>query len=720
LLPILIISVRWPSYFGDPSRLGVAITTFILQIAHAALFLFCIWIALGSPLSPKHKLGLPSLTLYYLGALSIGYFAGYFLLVFGASGERSRRTPGYVRLINGAVQAAVWLLLLLVPALLIARNLPQIRQGRPFMEQFAGAMAEKIPKTKTVLLSDNPRQLYILRAYLTRQGSESDYVFVDTTGLEKSDYHRFLLKRYGNRWPVDLRTQDFDSTSLIGIVERLATSNQIYYLHPSFGAFFEAYYPEPHGLVYKLNSFPTNTLLAPAMPESVRVENEKFWATLNEQSLESLAEITSPSGQRREPPLVKAINTRAHLVTDPNPEATLFGPFYAHALVAWGDELQKMVSWGEQLEKRDLLTNAAAAFELAVRLDPENVVAPINLDCNKALQKGIKIPPADPKTLEDKFGKYRRWADLLNADGPFDDPSFCYQQGRVFAAGRLLRQAAHQFYRTKSLAPQNLLARLWLAQIYLLGKMPDETLRITQECHAQAELLGLNKTNRAELLSLETSALLAKQDVKAAVDGVQAALKDYPGSEELLGTAARIFINHQQYTNALKFIDQQLLLSPDLPPALRAKGFVYLQIGEQADNESKKAAKEKKEAVAEEKQKEAREAYEKAIEPLTRALATETNVTAHSPDYYTSMLNRAIAYLRADRLDEAKRDYEALQKVAPRMYQIFYGLAEIARKKNDKATAIRNYQSYLASQPESAEEIKTVQDQLKELKAGSP
>jgi tetratricopeptide (TPR) repeat protein len=188
---------------------------------------------------------------------------------------------------------------------------------------------------------------------------------------------------------------------------------------------------------------------------------------------------------------------------------------------------------------------------------------------------------------------------------------------------------------------------------------------------------------------------------------VRAALKDHPGSQEmLLGTAARVFISHMQYTNALNFIDQQLRLSPNLAAALRAKGFVCLQIGE-------KATKEKRET-------EANEAFENAIEPLTRSLATETNSTAHSPEYYTAMLNRAIAYLRTGRLDEAKRDYEALQKVAPRMYQIFYGLGEIARQKNDKETAIRNYQFYLANQPENPEEIKAVQKQLKELKDGSP
>jgi hypothetical protein len=497
-------SVRWPSYFGDPSKLGVAISTFILQLAHAALLMLCIWVALGSQLSASHLFTLagsnhllvvPALTLHFLGALSIGYFAGYFLLVFNNPAERSRRTPQYVPVINAIVQGAVLLLLVLVPALLIVRNLPQIRQANgSLVQDYATAMAEGVPKGKTVLLSDNPRQLFILEAYLTRNGRSSDCVFVDTSSLESSDYHRFMLKHYPGRWPVDLGTQNYDSPSLIQLLGRLVASNQVYYLHPSFGYFFEAYHQEPHGLVYKLNAFPTNSLLAPPLPDSVRSENELFWRRLRGETLEPLADNLTSGVPRKEPSFLKAIVKRAHLVTEPNTDAEMLGGFYAHALVAWGDELQKLVSWGEGPKKLEYLTNAAAAFELAEQLNPDNVVAPINLRWNKALQTGVKTPSVDWKTLEDQFGKYRRWSDVLNANGPFDEPSYCFEQGRVFAAGRLFRQSAHQFARVKSLAPENLRAWLWLAGIYLMATMPDEALILVKQIHAQPEVVKLSRT----------------------------------------------------------------------------------------------------------------------------------------------------------------------------------------------------------------------------------
>ncbi|HVV01140.1 MAG TPA: hypothetical protein VHH88_07230, partial [Verrucomicrobiae bacterium] len=79
LIPLLVISIRWASYFGDSSPLGVALTTFAFHVVHAALLLVCIWVALDPSFYSRI---LPFLSLSYLGALSAGYFIGYFLLIF--------------------------------------------------------------------------------------------------------------------------------------------------------------------------------------------------------------------------------------------------------------------------------------------------------------------------------------------------------------------------------------------------------------------------------------------------------------------------------------------------------------------------------------------------------------------------------------------------------------------------------------------------------------
>jgi tetratricopeptide (TPR) repeat protein len=87
---------------------------------------------------------------------------------------------------------------------------------------------------------------------------------------------------------------------------------------------------------------------------------------------------------------------------------------------------------------------------------------------------------------------------------------------------------------------------------------------------------------------------------------------------------------------------------------------------------------------------------------------------------YSALLNRAIAYLRANKLEAAQGDYDVLQKAFPTAHQIYYGLAEVAWRKKDTNAAIRNYQLYLANAQTNTAEAKDVSARLKELKPGSP
>src|SRR5207302_10701645 len=97
--------------------------------------------------------------------------------------------------------------------------------------------------------------------------------------------------------------------------------------------------------------------------------------------------------------------------------------------------------------------------------------------------------------------------------------------------------------------------------------------------------------------------------------------------------------------------------------------------------------------------------YDEAIPALTYLLTVETNL---SDVHNTALLNRAIAYLKSGKLDEAQQDYETLQKSFPTAFRIYYGLGEIAYLRRETNTAIRNYQLYLTNAPTNPEEINTV------------
>src|SRR5207247_8565794 len=130
-----------------------------------------------------------------------------------------------------------------------------------------------------------------------------------------------------------------------------------------------------------------------------------------------------------------------HLPREQNLLATSIGSFYSRALNCWGAQLQR----ANEFDK------AAARFELAQRLNPENVVAEINLQYNREFQAGRRGAVKLDKSLDDRFGKYRSWEQILAENGPYDEPSLAYAQGYLFLRRHLYRQAAHSFYTSRSI-----------------------------------------------------------------------------------------------------------------------------------------------------------------------------------------------------------------------------------------------------------------------------
>ncbi len=105
--------------------------------------------------------------------------------------------------------------------------------------------------------------------------------------------------------------------------------------------------------------------------------------------------------------------------------------------------------------------------------------------------------------------------------------------------------------------------------------------------------------------------------------------------------------------------------------------------------------------------------YDQSIAPLSHLLATQTN-------NYAALLDRAIAYYKLDKLDDAKADYTAVAKAAPKAFQVYYGLAQIADRQKDTNAAVKNYELYLTNAPANTGEAALVKSRLKELKTGAP
>ena len=690
LLPVLVMSIRWSASFGDASRLGTLLASQMFHLIHVVIFGACVWIMFDPPFSPGQlAMGLPALTFYYLSALALGYYCGYFLLVFGKKAVPTRRNPrpepalpGQLNLLSPIIHWATYAAAVMVAGTLAYKNLPLIRAANDdTLKEYARLTAQSLPKNGGILLSDGEAltssqqtRTLLMQAELAHSGRARDFLVVDTQSLNYAPYHRFLHRKSPDKWPKIVSDKDAGGVSPLGIlsaINQLAKSNNVCYLNPSFGYYFELFYLEPHGLVYQLKNLPEDTLLPPPLSASLIAENQNFWAEFNRKILPRIEKALIPYDPTANINPANWVIMHLHGLGDPNPNALFVANLYSRSLDYWGVELQRV---GQ-------LTNAAECFINAQKINADNIIAAINLEFNQSLQAGAAAAIDLNRANADQFGKYRNWNAVLNANGPFDEPSFIFANSALLAQGGLARQAIAGFNRVCQLAPENLPARLWLAQLYLLNQLPAPAFKALQEPLDRPARFGLNESNSIELNVLASAAHFQKNEIPQGIGLLEREIDRHPDDTNLLTAATQAYFMRGLYTNALHLIERRLTQTPDDPQWLFGKGYANLQISN----------------------------YSQAVTAFTRVLEISTNDPS-------ARFNRAIAYLQSDRLTEARADYAALQSTYTNAFQVAYGLGEVAWRERQTNEAVRNYQIYLANAPTNAAELNLVRDRLKQLR----
>ena len=681
VLPILLLAIRWSSSFGDRSHLGIALAHFMFHVIYAVFLLVGVWIAFDPPFSARHLgYGIPCLTFYYLGALGIGYFSGYFILIFGRMPRprsRQQKTPP-IGLPQRLCLIVIGLFCATVVAGLAYKNLPQIRSSNDStLDRYASLAIKSLPADGSVLISDDRERLFLVMAALARDHREDRFVPIDTQSMPSPQYQDYLHSRYPKAWPSLNITNKLGSitpyglNSLLGLVSK---SNALFYLHPSYGYYFEQFYQEPHGLVYRLRTLPKETWLPPAFDSQVLAENEEFWSNAEANVFPSVEHEAVP-GLKAEFPAIDQLLTRFHTVREPNPNATVAGLFYSRAVNTWGVAVQR----AGQLDR------AATHFAAAKELNPDNVVAQINLEFNKKLHAGQTANIDLSKTTSDQFGKYHDWNDVLSANGTFDEPSFCFENGVIMASGNgFIHQALASFLRVRELASLNLPCRIWIAELYVLCQLPDRSLEAISEVRAQPGEFGINETNQLELSVIEAAAYIQKKETARGRQLLESQLDRYPTNERLSLAAARFYVSQNLFPEALKVIDRNLEVNPTSPGWLFYRGYVCIQL----------------------------KRYDDDISALSGVLTIQTNNV-------NARFNRAVASLDAGKLDAAKSDYQLLLKDNPKAYPLAYGLAEIAWRTHQTNDAIKYYGLYLSIANTNTDESKMVRTRLLDLQ-GKP
>ncbi len=490
-----------------------------------------------------------------------------------------------------------------------------------------------------------------------------------------SVYQQFLHRQYPAVWPEifkDNKHLQLNPQGMMQLVGQLAKSNNICYLNPSFGYYFEIFYQEPHGLNYRMKFLPTDTLLPPALDAGLIAENEQFWSEVRTSAAPSIEAALTPRDPNRQLNFPDRLLARLHVTPDPNPNVIYAGKLYSRGLDYWGVQLQR----GGELDL------AATNFLAAQSLNPDNRSAGLNLEFNHELRTG-KIPPIDFSLIApEEYAKSHDWQGHISADGPIDQVTFVYVEGLMLSERTgLYRQSVAPFTRVRLLAPNLFDVRQRLANAYLLNHLPDRALEVLHDPIAEPARFNLTEADRTGLNTLLAAVYFQKNETNRGIALLESELARRPDDQALLTATVQTCLTMGFYTNALTLIDRQLKNNPDDPKWVFARGFVNLQSGH----------------------------YETAIASLTRVLELSTN----SPE---PRFNRALAYLDSGRLDEARADGICLQATYTNSFQIAFGLGEIAWRQHATNEAIRNYEIYLANAKTNTAEAASVFARLQELK----
>jgi len=654
LLPLALFGIRWSSGFGDVSAAGTFLSNLLFRVAHAGFLALAVVMALDLPFSPRALgYGQAMLPFYYLGALVIGYCAGYFLLVCGAQEAKAWQKPGPLgKTLNFACVGVVWLGLVALPGWLVMKNLPSLRaQNGPAVREFASLLAKGLPGQGALALSEQPTHLLLVAAHF--HGQASPHLLLDARMLQLTRYHRQLAKRHAGRWPDPGATPDTQVIPPIAIASFLGMqtrSNHVVLLHPPVPAMYlENLWPEPHGFVNELRLYGTNEITPPLLSAQGIRSLKDLWA--KSELLAGLANVRVPSIESA-PDFLAIKQMCSALAT----------------------------SHGSLAQRSGELTNAFLHFSDAVALNPSNLVAVLNSEFSLSLRTGKPATNNLTEIAQELLGPGQSWGSVLAKYGPPDEPNFCFALGQSLRQSGLPRQAIIQLTRVTELAPTNHLAHFAVADTFLALGIPDRAKAALDAARAKPELRTGLAASEAAVLRLDALVLSQKGQKAEAEQAFVDALRKFPADLPLMDSLTEIYLLSGRFTNALAVTEAELKVAPTYPRALVNKGGILIQLKQ----------------------------FEAALAPLSKLIELQ-------PRHPGAHLNRAMAQMNLNRLDDAAKDYDKLIELAPATHNGHFGLGEIAWQRKQASDVKKHYEAGLKLAPPDAPEAKIARERLKEL-----
>ena len=751
ILPLLLVSIRWPANFGDTNAAASAITTALLRLVHFLFLAVCIYVAFDHVVSPRKLVNLPQvtgigapfLTFYYLGALSIGYFLGYLLLLSGKEEVRKWQKPSELgKALNRGLHIGLQVAALVVIGVLAWRNAETIHANNKndVTGIYAKWLAGSLPAGKAILFTDNDMspQSQLLQAELARSKSGGQAMLIQTHQLASPDYQVRLAKRKNSLWPPPpdevLEAKRIDDLQILKMLNAVNDTTPIYYLHPSFGYYFEQFYLQPHKAVFRLLPYPseTDSLDKPALTTDQALANSTFAGAI-EKKFDAFAEESEQLRKNQ----------------------------FLDSLIIMGWLSRNLNQRGVDLIRNNQSEAAEKLFLAACKIyrgSPKgNVVAQANLR---------QANPESDYEFDEELGRLigedellalSRIDSTLKTYGPFDLTQACFRLGQNFARKTQIRQAYHELTRAAELAKTLPDPVFFIADMFVSYGLPEKAQLFIERLATMHNANPFTPDQQIKLIRLKAGLLLVSSGPLEAEKDLLQQLKPHMNTIAGLHTMLAFHLDHDQNAKALGLLDTWLKDNPDDLNTLTDKGQllsklkhydkaieVYQSALEFANSQEESnlismiaatytekgdfnsALKHIDDAINRtdaDNFKFQKATIYMAMSQHGKAVTLLDTLLDNNPNHEEIMLNRAESHMALKRYDLAKEDFSTLQSFAPNDPRSYYRLAQIAEAQNKNGEELTNYTLFLKYvDPESipAEELQRVQTRLKQLQGSNP
>ena len=544
IAPLVGAGIRWPSRMG--AGLDTLAATLAWQGLALAWFGLCIAVGFDLKFSPSQLgYGVPLLTFSFCASLSVGYFAGYYLLLWTGRPD-PRHAYGITPLSSGLSRLAgvsVVALALVVPAALIAKNWKTIRADNgSSLRDYTLTMLAPLHRTPGVVFSDDPVLSMALIAGNESLISKGGHLVVETRLAPVRAYRQFLSSRQSERWPA-LKSIAAANDNIAGqwltLATRVAQSNQTFFATPVFSFFAEPFDFRPVGSLH--GALPRKALL-PSAPNDAELEQvSRFWSEV-QPSLDAVVQNASVGSSNSV--IVAAMWSRS---------ANASGVF---------------------LQEAGRLKAAAALFKEALRLNADNAAANVNLQVNQALMTGKSLSTDLVKIWDGKPG-------LLDLYGPVDEPEFLRLFGSALLAQKddMVRRAAVNFARASRLSPTNRFNHFgFIAAALAVGDMGSAT-NVLNELRADPSRPRWTPLEKAGFAESDGRVLIALNQLAAAEAPLKEALRLNPNNPELYDYLSYLYLLLGKTDQSLALTEPWEKVAKSDPAPMSRRALILMQLG---------------------------------------------------------------------------------------------------------------------------------------------